>query len=162
MAFWPKNAYQHLVQDTELVVSLKGLIVNVGIVPQVISEVVLRLYPLNQKGEFVFDPYALMGPNCFSSTDDGWGNDLQELFRPLVVEARSNLIYHFLFVPVGKTENRMKGLHADDYRAVLEFKRPNRPSKFVSFTFQLSDSAVDTFLQGNSGVGVLTRNVSVE
>lgn len=162
LTFWPKKTCENLVESEPLVVSLKGVIVNVSLFPKVVNEVALTIRRLNDNHRFELDAYALMGPNGFFKTDKGWSNDRQELFRPLVAESRSNLLYHLLFVPVGKVEDRLKDLVAGNYKAFLEFTRPRRKPIRFTFDFQLQESDVAGFLEGDTAFAKLARNLSVD
>src|SRR5271167_4015706 len=61
LTFWPPRTTANLVDNEPLVVTLRGLIVNVGLFPKVVNEVALVLHRHDDGREFEFDPYALMG-----------------------------------------------------------------------------------------------------
>jgi hypothetical protein len=159
LTFWPPKITANLVGNAPFVVTLKGLIVNVGFFPKVVSEVGLVLHRLEDEREFEFDPYALMGQQGFLRTKDGWGNDYQELFRPIVVEYKSNFPYNLLFVPVGPADKRLDRLAAGTYKAVLEFKRPRGKPTCITFSVKVEASDVSGFMEGETPIARLNRNL---
>jgi hypothetical protein len=120
--FWPAECNRSLVnspQGLPLVVSMRFQVVNVGLIPKMIHEVSLTIA---RSGEVHrFDPYALMGPDCFARMETGWQSDKKELFRPLTVGPRSSEDFHFLFVPVGPKQTRLRGPRAGGYECTLSF-----------------------------------------
>jgi hypothetical protein len=159
VTFWPPKTTATLVQREPVLITLKGVIVNVSLFPKVINEMVLSVQRLEGGRKCEFRPFALMGPNGFSKMDGVWSNDRQELFRPLVAEARSNLIYHVLLVPV--SEGGMGEMEAGRYEALLECRRPRGKPKRIAFDFELKKSEVDGFLEGEEAIGKLVRNLKI-
>jgi hypothetical protein len=132
----------------------------VSLFPKVIKDVSLIITRLDDGRRFDFDPYAFMGPHGFVQTEQGWGNDQEELFRPFVVEGRSSASHHILFIPVGPTKERMQELLAGHYKTILEFKKAHGKPIRLTFDFELQGSMVDGFLEANTAVAKLTRNLS--
>jgi hypothetical protein len=161
--FWPRRTNSNLINSPDglpLVITLRCLIVNVSIFPKVIEEVSLVINRVNDARRFEFDPYAFMGPLGFVQTEQGWSHDQQELFRPFVVEARSNASQHILFIPVGPENLRLQELSAGHYKAILEFKKARGKPIKIAFDFDLQEGEVDGFLDAETAVGKLTRNLS--
>ena len=160
--FWPRACNKNLIDSPKglpLVVSVRCQIVNVGLLPKVFKDVKLKL---SEEGEYYeLDPFAIMGPDCFiRKSEEGWTNDRKGLFRPIVVEQRSDRYFHLLFIPVSSFCSRLEQLSPGVYHGELIYKRIVGSDIPILFSFTIDEKDVDGFLEGDTSFGMLTRDLN--
>ncbi len=160
VGFYPAQVNRLLVNQPEgvpLALTLRFLMVNISLLPKVVTDVSFTLLRLSDGLEVKFAPYALMGSLAFSRPNTKWKADWQELFRPLVIKERGYESFNLLFLPAdASTDLLLPG----KYRSTVTYQMSQGKPISISFSFPIDEDEVNDFTNGVP-FGKLQRNLPV-
>lgn len=147
---WPKAVTYPYIQTgsgkpLSLVISIRMAVVNASVIPDVIQNVRLSLTHEGSGRQFEYEPDKIMKADAFTRNADlTWQPHEEEFFHPFMVAARSDAVYHFLFLPTD-LHAMMEEPEAGKYQGELVLERAHGSPHRFALTFKLTESEATGF-----------------